>query len=39
MHTVFLDRQGKMMANLEGNRFTVKELGTWSLLSKTADAV
>lgn len=27
LHTVILDRQGKMVANLEGNRFTVKELG------------
>jgi protein SCO1 len=27
LHTVVLDRQGKMAANLEGNQFTVRELG------------
>jgi protein SCO1/2 len=27
LHTVILDRQGRLVANLEGNQFTVRELG------------
>jgi protein SCO1/2 len=27
LHTVILDRQGKLAANLEGNRFTAQQLG------------
>jgi protein SCO1/2 len=27
LHTVIVDRQGKMAANLEGNQFTAQQLG------------
>jgi protein SCO1/2 len=27
LHTVIVDRQGKLAANLEGNQFTAQQLG------------
>jgi protein SCO1/2 len=27
LHTVVIDRQGRLVANLEGNRFTAQQLG------------
>jgi protein SCO1/2 len=35
LHTVIIDRQGKLAANLEGNQFSVKELG--DLLNSVMD--
>lgn len=36
LHTVILDRQGRMVANLEGNQFSAKQLG--DLIQATLDA-